>query len=415
MIKTIAIIGGGASGLMCAVTAARSAASQGKSARIVIIEKNPRVGKKLLVTGNGKCNLANTDERISAYHSNDISCVEGILRKFDAAKIMDFFGGLGVVCVRANGTCVYPRSMQASSVLDALRFEAERLGAEMLCGFDVKKIKCTDNAYIISSDNNSINADMVVIASGSEAGGGCGSGLTLLKNLGHKLYPTYPALTAIKCDNRFLKTAQGMRSNANISLIVDRKIAGSEFGEVLFCDYGISGIAAMQLSGTISKLLCVGKKHDIRLSLDLVYEYSYDELYSYLQRRRAMFPHLELEHFLNGFINKRVAMTALKAADIGALNTSAALLSNADLKTLAHTLKAFELSVTGVKGAPSAQVMGGGAALSDFDDATLESKKIRGLYACGEVLDCCGDCGGYNLTWAWASGFVCGRSAAENL
>lgn len=415
MEKTLAIIGGGASGLMCAVTAARRAAHEGKNIHITVYERNPRVGKKLLATGNGKCNLTNTDENINAYHSNDMQTLKSILDKFGAQQIISFFEELGVVCVSASKTGIYPRSMQAASVLDALRFEAQKLGVEFICGANVGRIEQKNGKYVLFYGKSSFCADMAVIASGSEASGGSGSGLTLLKNLGHKIYAPYPALTAIKCDSSIIKTAKGMRANAHISLTADGKNIASEFGEVLFCDYGISGIAAMQLSGAVSKLFSDGRKHSITLSLDLAHEYSENELYAYLTERRNRLAHLELENFLVGFINKRVAMAAVKSAGIGGFNTPSGELSNNSIMRLTQTLKSFKLTVTGTKGAPDAQVMGGGASLAEFDDKTLESKKHSGLYACGEALDCYGDCGGYNLTWAWASGFVCGNDAAKKI
>ncbi len=413
MSQTIAIVGAGASALMCAVTTLKKLVKCGKTAEVILLEKNARAGKKLLMTGNGKCNFTNTDQNITAYHSNHINHAEKILSRFDADEIIDFFENLGICSVTANGTCVYPRSMQAAGVLDALRFEAERLGAKIVGDFDVKSIKKAGNQYEISNGRDKIFADIAVIASGSSATCGSDDGCKILKDFGHKIHPLYPALTALKCDATYIKTAQGMRAKASAMLYVDGQMVRKEDGEVLFCDYGISGIAVMQLSGIVSKLFADGKKHDIRLKLDLASEYSFDELYDFLEKRAESLSHYTLENFLGGFLNKRVAMMVIKMAQIGSLANEVSTLKVTDIKKLAHTIKGFEVAVLGVKGAPNAQVMGGGASLDDFDTDTLMSKHSKGLFACGEVLDVYGDCGGYNLTWAWASGYVSGLGVAN--
>ena len=415
MSKTIAIIGGGASGLMCAISTKRHLEKINKSARVLVLEKNARVGKKLLATGNGKCNLANTNENTDAYHSNDTSAVASVLKAFDVRAISDFFSELGLCLVTANGTCVYPRSMQAASVLDVLRFEAQRLGVEFLCDFDVSSIKKSYKFYNIISKEKTISADSIVIASGSLASGGSDSGLALLKAFGHKIHQTFPALCALKCDSEYIKIAKGMRSDAAMSLVVDDMLIRKEKGEVLFCDYGLSGIAIMQLSGYVSRLCCDGKRHNMYITLDLADEYDADELYAMLKKRKEKLLHIELENFLCGFLNKRIAMAVIKYANIGAFSDTALSLTDEKLKKLCNALKNFKLDVTGTKGTQNAQVMGGGASLSDFYTDTLESKKSGGLFACGEVLDVYGDCGGYNLTWAWASGFVCGCGVAESI
>lgn len=413
MSKKIAIMGAGASGLMCAITALKKLNESGKNAEVVLFEKNARAGKKLLMTGNGKCNFTNTDQNASAYHSNDIKLAEKVLSRLGADEIIDFFENLGICSYAANGTCVYPRSMQAASVLDALRFEAERLGTKIISDFDVKSIQKIGKQYEISNGRDKFFADAVIIASGSGATCGSDDGIKFLKSFGHKIYPLYPALTALKCDTEYIKTAQGMRAKAAATLRVDGKEMRKEDGEVLFCDYGISGIAVMQLSGIVSRLFNEGKKHDIRLSLDLASEFSFDDLCDFLKKRAKTLSNYTLENFLGGFLNKRVALMVTKAAQIGSLAGSVSSLKVADIKKLTHTIKNFEAEVSGVKGAPNAQVMGGGASLGDFDADTLMSKHAKGLFACGEVLDVYGDCGGYNLTWAWASGYTAGLGAAN--
>ena len=413
--KTIAIVGAGASGLLCAITAKRRLHEAGKNAQVIVYERNPRAGKKLLATGNGRCNLTNMEQPLSAYHTDDIGTAAAVLGAFPVEDILQFFEDIGLTCVQ-NGSLVYPRSMQAASVLDVLRFEAERLGVLFACGQEISAIRPESGVFRLSASSGEVcRANAVIIASGSEASGGSAGGLSLLKSLGHKITPSYPALTPLRCDTTHIKTAAGMRANALLRLEIDGKAVHSEEGEGLFTDYGLSGIAVMQLSGAVSRLYASGKKHDVQIVLDLAPEYDFSQVYALLLRRRDILRGQPLEQLLCGFLNKRVAMAACKAADIGALSIPIETCTDRQLKTLAALLKAWRIPVIGVKGAPSAQVMGGGAALNEFDAHTLASKKTKGVFACGEVLDIYGDCGGYNLTWAWASGFVAGRGAADSV
>ena len=412
--KTIAIIGAGASGLMCAITAKRRCMELGKDASVLLLEQNPRVGKKLLATGNGRCNLTNLEEVEGAYHTTEKpDVVSSVLQAFPVRSILQFFADIGLPTVN-QGFLVYPRSMQAASVLDILRFEAQRLGVKTQCSSNVKTVRKTGGMFDLLLENHEmVKASAVIVATGSAASGGSASGLTLLKSLGHRIVPAYPALTPLKCDGTYIKTAAGMRAQAKASLIVDSAVRRTETGEVLFTDYGLSGIVIMQLSGEASRCFVTGKQHELYVSLDLVPEYAFPELFAQLQNRRSILADLPLEQLLCGFLNKRVALAVLKAAEIGSLSTILATVSDKQLKTLASVLKNWKIPVLGVKGAPSAQVMGGGASLDEFDAVTLQSNKTKGIFACGEVLDVYGDCGGYNLTWAWASGYVSGRGAAE--
>lgn len=411
---TLAVIGAGASGLMSAIAAKRRCQELGKDVTVLLLEKNPRAGKKLLATGNGRCNLANTEELACAYHTTEqMDTVSVVLGAFPVHAILQFFAGIGLETV-THGSLVYPRSMQAASVLDVLRFEAQRLGVVTQCGSGVKAVRKTGGTFLLQlEDGGAVKASAVIVATGSAAGGGSDAGLALLKRLGHRIVPAFPALTPLKCDGTYIKTAAGMRAQARASLVVDGAVRRTETGEVLFTDYGLSGIAVMQLSGEASRLFALGKKQEILIALDLAPEYTFSDLYALLQQRREILADLPLEQLLCGFLNKRVALAVLKAAEIGGLSTALSAVPDKNLKTLASVLKNWRIPVLGVKGASSAQVMGGGAALREFAPKTLMSTKANGLFACGEALDVYGDCGGYNLTWAWASGFVSGRAAAE--
>ncbi len=411
--KTIAVVGAGASGLMSAICAARRCAKLRKQVDIILFEKNPRPGKKLLATGNGRCNLTNMDETRAAYHTGAPEAAAVVLSAFPVQNILHFFAEIGLETVQ-SGTLVYPRSMQAASVLDVLRFEAARRGVTIQPDSEITDVRRAGKGFqLTAKGGNTYTADAVILASGSAAGGGSDSGIALLKRLGHTILPPYPALTPLKCDTTYIKTAAGMRASAQVLLEIDGAPMRSEYGEVLFTDYGLSGIAVMQLSGEAARLFSSGGRHEINVVLDLAPEYDFSALYALLQRRRTIFAEQPLEQLLCGFLNKRVAMAVTKAANIGPLSAAVSALTDKQLKALAALLKAWRISVTGVKGAPSAQVMGGGAALDEFDPHTLQSSRLRGLFACGEALDVYGDCGGYNLTWAWASGFTAGHGAAD--
>lgn len=412
---TLAIIGGGAAGLCAAVSAARTAAEEGIAARVVLLEKNQRVGKKLLATGNGRCNLTNTDLSLCHFHGAQPALAADVLTQFGTQQILDFFGGLGLLFTTTPEGLVYPRSMQAGSVLDALRTEAERLGVETLCSSDAKSVIRENARFVIHTSERNIYADALIVTTGSAASGGSTGGLSLLKSFGHKIVPSYPALCALRCQAPELRTAAGMRAHAKATLVIDGKTVRTESGEVQFADSALSGIVVMQLSGEASHHFCSGANGTVELVLDLMDEFSAQEVREMLFKRRGALAHLPAEDFLCGILNKRVGLACVKAAGIERLSRPSGALEREAIIRLCAILKGWRFPVTGTAAPAQAQVCGGGAALGGFDTHTLESRHVRGLYAAGEVLDLYGDCGGYNLSWAWASGAVTGSAAARQL
>lgn len=415
---TMAIIGGGAAGLCAAIFAARNIralAGEGAPVRVILLEKNPRVGKKLLATGNGRCNLTNTDLRLHHFHGAQPELAADILSQFGTQQILDFFGGLGLLFTTTPEGLVYPRSLQAGSVLDALRVEAARLGIETLCGLEIKSAAQEAGQFVISAPGYQIRADALIIATGSAASGGSAAGLSLLKVFGHKIVPFYPALCALRCQAPELRTAAGMRARAGVTLRIGGRAVRAESGEVQFSDSALSGIVVMQLSGGASRHFCTGGNQPVELVLDLMEEFSSQEVREMLFERRGILAHLPAEDFLCGALNKRVALAALKAAGIERLSRPVGTLGNEECQRLCTVLKGWRFAITGTAPPAQAQVCGGGAALSGFDTHTLASRHIRGLYAAGEALDLYGDCGGYNLSWAWASGAAAGTAAARQL
>ena len=404
--QTIAIIGGGASGLMAACSALRA----NRQARVIIIERNSRMGKKLLATGNGRCNMTNMHADIGKYHTDYAAEAESVLSQFKPERAMEFFGELGLAYHITTDGLVYPRSMQAASVLDALRFEADKLGAQVICDFDAVKMTKDGGVYVVhDKSGKTITADKVIVAAGSHASTN-GAEQQLLKPFGHTYSKSHPALVPLATDVSAIKTAAGMRAMAQATLMIDGKSVRSEYGEVQFCDYGLSGIVIMQLSGIVSEHFAYSKKGAVEIALDLMNEYSAESCRDMLFSRRAALGHVDTENFLCGVLNKRVAMAVIKAAGCD-FSRTAAEISDAQIIRITEILKDWRIAVTGTRGYAQAQVCGGGLRISEFDGHTLESKLVCGMYAVGEALDIYGDCGGYNLHWAWASGWVAGTAA----
>ncbi len=403
MTKKICIVGGGASGLYCAM----QLKLLNPSLDVTVVEKNPRVGKKLLATGNGKCNFTNSNQTPDAYKSEAPDKVNRILKAHTAEDICTAFKHIGIESTN-KGELIYPKSMQASAVLDALRFKLAHLGVTIETDFEVKSIRTEGTCFkIIGTTQKS--ADAVVIACGSNASGGSASGIKLLRSFGHMTAPLYPALVPVVCDTTNTKIAKGMRAQCKVTLYKNNKIVASETGEVLFTDYGISGICIMQLSGYISKSIALNEKATFHFEIDFMPELNTDTLLEHLKERRNTIGYMQTGEFLSGFLNKKISQSVIKASAGIELNAPACSLTDEQLIGLTSTLKRFTLKINGVLDAAHAQVCGGGALLDDFTDS-LESKKQKNLYACGEVLDVVGDCGGYNLTWAWASACAVAKS-----
>ena len=397
--KNVAIIGGGASGFIAAIKAAESGAS------VTVFEKNSRVLKKLLATGNGRCNISNRFCTSDRYHGNNVDFILPAMEKFDTEK---FFFDIGIpFCELENGK-LYPRSLQASAVLDMLRLKAEELGVNVVCDCEINKIK---EGFLL---NDTFKADAVIIAAGGEASaplGGTDSGYKLLKALGHRITKRLPSIVQLKTDVSLTKAMSGLKMDMKVKLLVGKKELASDFGEVLFTDYGLSGPPVLQISGTASRHLDMGEK--IFVSLDLMPDMEEKKLFFFLKNRCYTNPERKLEDFLTGVLPKRIAQCMLKASGLAPLSRIASLLDDEDLKSLSHTLKNFKLEVLDTNGMKNAQVTIGGADTSEFDPKTMESKLIKNLFACGEVLDIDGDCGGFNLQWAWASGYLAGENASK--
>lgn len=396
--RDIAIIGGGAAGLAAAVMLIRR--SPGIS--VTILERSDRVGRKLSSTGNGRCNITNANACASFYHG-DAKLAGRLLENFGYDEQKDFFLKLGVPFVEEDAGKIYPMSLQASSVTDALRFEASELGVNITTCCEVSEITKKDNIFNIKAQNGTVKSRAVLIACGGIAGGktGSSSGYALLKSFGHKIEKTFPAVVQIKTEPSLVRQLKGIKINGAVT-VTSGVGARTEYGEILFCDYGISGPPVLQTARLVSG-------ENPFAVLDLMPALSEDDIYAYLSDFTESHPLRPAPEVFTGFMNKRLGQVILKSCG-GNMKVSAYELSEKVLKKTAHKIKAMRLEITGTTGFENAQVTAGGAQTTQFFD-TLMSKKVKGLFAAGEVLDVDGDCGGFNLAFCWA----CANAAANGI
>lgn len=398
---TVAVIGGGASGLMAALTAAQQGAS------VVLLERQSRVGRKLLATGNGRCNLTNLQLSEKNYHGAHPDFVRPALAAFGPEEALAFFRALGLLTTAEDSGRVYPLSDQAGSVVDVLRFAVEAAGVDVRTDFDVTALRRVGDGFSVCSDSGSVPADKVIICCGGMAGGKLGgtkSGYELLSSLGHRVTKLYPALVQLRTDNTFVRSLKGVRADAGVRLEQDGQTLAESAGEVQFADYGVSGPAIFEISRAAAV-----KPEGLTIHLDLLRSLDFAGTAELVEARRQALPGLTLENLLTGMVHNRLGRTVLRYAGYG-LNAPVGGLRQRDVNRIAGALKDFALPVTGTQGFEGAQVTVGGMRTDEFDPDTLESRLVPGLYAAGEVLDIDGDCGGYNLQWAWASGHLAGMT-----
>lgn len=393
----IAIIGGGASGMMAALTA-----SENKEHSVVLFERQARMGKKLLATGNGRCNLSNRKMDISHYHGAAPEFCSYALERFGTDETLDFFRGLGLLTVTEESGRVYPYSDSANSVADVLRLSLEqRDNVKIMTGCEVTALHRKNRRFELGYGEEIFTADRVIVCAGGVAGGKLGGvdmGYKLLASFGHKRTKLYPALVQLRTDTTFVRSLKGVRCEAQV-------FCGDEMrrGEVQFTDYGLSGPVIFELSRSIS--VC---GEDRVLQLDFLPDLDKNELLRLLQNRQAAMPALKAEDLLTGMVHNRLGRTVLRACG-HSLERECGSFNLGELKQLVWKLKNFEIKAFGTMGMDQAQVTAGGMNTAEFDPKTMESRLCPGLYAAGEVLDIDGDCGGYNLQWAWASGHLAGE------
>lgn len=441
MKRQVVIIGGGASGMMAAIQAARA------GAEVTVLEHMDRVGKKILSTGNGRCNLTNRYQTPECYRCSQKEFPQQALARFSLDDTLDFFQNLGILLKDRNGY-LYPNSDQASTVLDMLRMELEHLGVHVWVNCQVKSVKKQGRQFVIETDQEKgrLQADAVIVAAGSKAApvtGSDGSGYELAKSLGHRIVTPLPALVQLRCKEKHYKQLAGIRTDVEIRLMVKRpengekavdvrkqmqadrghkgkteagknrgeiwETAASEKGELQLTDYGISGIPTFQISRFAS--IALNKGYQVKAVIDFLPQMELWETDKMMKQRCQQMSYKTAEDWMVGLLNKKLSLVLLKLAGIGP-QQKVAEVPKAKWKELLKWMKSYETMIVSVNPYENAQVCCGGVDTREVAAETMESRKVPGLYFAGEILDVDGICGGYNLQWAWSSGAVAGRCAA---
>lgn len=404
--RTVGIIGGGASGLTAAIAAAEA------GAQVTLIEHMDRVGKKILSTGNGRCNLTNYKMEPECYRCSQKDFPMKVIEGFGIEETLDFFRRLGIVPKDRNGY-VYPNSDQAASVLDVLRWEVERLGIKVLLSCHVSSIKPQrEGGFLILTSQGKLYTDALVLAAGSKAApstGSDGSGYELAAGLGHKVIKPLPALVQLRCQGTLYRQLAGIRTEARIRLFADGICMAEDTGELQLTDYGLSGIPVFQISRYASRALDGGAR--VRASIDFMPSWKEGEAFRLLKRRAAMLKGKPVGELFTGMLNRKLAQVLIKLSGIDS-SILCERLGSRQLERILHQLKEYEAIVMSVNPFANAQVCCGGVDTREVDPDTMQSRVKPGLYLAGELLDVDGICGGYNLQFAWSSGWIAGRSAA---
>lgn len=399
----IAIIGGGASGMAAALAAAERPEN-----RVVLLERQARLGRKLQATGNGRCNLSNLHALEGGYHGDSPAFSAYALNRFPPEATLRWFRGLGLYTVAEDSGRVYPYSDQANSVVDVLRFALEKPNIRVELGCEVGKVKKTPGGFHLEWTDGALDCDRLIVACGGLAGtklGGSMSGYQLLRSLGHHCTRLRPTLVQVKTGWGGVVSLKGVRANCRAQILHNGALVRQSVGELQFTECGLSGPVMFELSRDVCQ-----EKGSWVCRLDFLPEMEEETLLSELRRRKTMA--LPASELFTGILHNRLGRVLTQAAGIGA-NTPIAELDDGTLAEAARKAKQFDAELTEPLGMDSAQVTAGGIVTAEFDDKTMESRRVPGLYACGEVLDVDGDCGGYNLQWAWSSGHLAGTEAGK--
>lgn len=394
----VCVIGGGAAGMLAALTAAEN------GHRVLLLERQSRVGRKLLATGNGRCNLSNYHVSPAHYHGGAGFC-DFALSQFDVGKTLQYFASLGLLTVSEDSGRIYPMSNMAGSVLDVLRYALERPEIDLQTGQTVTAVRKTPEGFSVKTETDTFSARCLILAAGGAAGSKVGGGMDgyrLAKSLGHRRTALYPSLVQLKTDPTYPRALKGVKAQCGISICRGSQVLARNSGEVLFTEYGVSGPAIFDLSRSVS-----AGGSDLTCLLNFFPDWEEAEVLHWLSQRQAAMAAHEASTLLTGSCHTRLGQMICKSA--GFTNQRAAGLTRDDLRRIARQATHFALPITGTCGFDQAQVTAGGLDTSEFDPRTLQSRLVPGLYACGELLDIDGDCGGYNLQWAWSSGRLAGK------
>ena len=404
-IYDLIIIGGGASGIMAAITASQY------SEKVLIIEKNNRIGKKVLVTGNGRCNYTNT--LLKSTDFNNPSFVEQILNQFSVEDTIAFFETLGIEPKFEDEGKAYPLSEQSSSFLDVFLYELKLRNISVELNQEIISINKKNEVFKLTSNDNSVfMSKKVILSTGGKSmplTGSNGSGFELAKNLGHHITEVFPALVKLRIESPYLKQLSGVKISTQVDLIVDDTVIQTENGDILFANYGISGPTVLELSRKANDNIIKGSNVGVRIVLIQSLPKSK------IVERFEIFKYREIDQSLVGLVNKRFINVLIKQAGIEKNNTIISDIPKSKLFKLIDLLYDWRLKVVGSLGFDDSQVTAGGIDITQIDELTLESKLCKGLFFCGEVLDVDGRCGGFNLQWAWSSGHVAAIHATRDI
>ena len=394
----VCVIGGGAAGMLAALTAAEN------GHRVLLLERQSRVGRKLLATGNGRCNLSNYHVSPAHYHGGAGFC-DFALSQFDVGETLQYFASLGLLTVSEASGRIYPMSNMAGSVLDVLRYALERPEIDLQTGQTVTAVRKMPEGFSVKTETDTFSARCLILAAGGAAGSKVGGGMDgyrLAKSLGHHRTALYPSLVQLKTDPTYPRALKGVKAQCGIFICRGSQVLARNSGEVLFTEYGVSGPAIFDLSRSVS-----AGGSDLTCLLNFFPDWEEAEVLHWLSQRQAAMAAHEASALLTGSCHTRLGQMICKSA--GFTNQRAAGLTRDDLRRIARQATHFALPITGTCGFDQAQVTAGGLDTSEFDPRTLQSRLVPGLYACGELLDIDGDCGGYNLQWAWSSGRLAGK------
>ena len=399
----IGIIGAGASGMAAAL-----AAAENPNVQVLLMERQTRVGRKLQATGNGRCNLTNLHALEGGYHGNDPAFAVPALEAFGPQATLDWFRGLGLYTVAEPSGKVYPYSDQANSVVDVLRFALEKPNITLHAGFEVQKLHREPEGFSVSNGEQTLYCNKLIIACGGLAGtklGGTMAGYKLLAKLGHKSTRLRPTLVQLKTGWPEVVSLKGVRANCHIQILRNGDLHRQSRGELQFTEYGISGPVVFEVSRDVCS-----EKGTWTAVMDFLPDWTEEMLCAEVTCRRN--GNLPMDELLTGILHNRLGRVLTRAAGVKGKQL-ARQLSDQEAQQICRAVKALEIGLTEPMGMDSAQVTAGGVLTEQFDPMTMESRLVPGLYACGEVLDIDGDCGGYNLQWAWSSGRCAGLHAGK--
>ena len=404
--REVIVVGGGASGLVAAISAARN------GAHVTLLEQKERIGKKILSTGNGRCNLTNTYMDSKCFYGDDTSIVSTVLEQFGTEETTRFFEDLGVVLKERQGY-IYPYSDQATTIVDALSLELNTLNVSVVtntCVIDIQKL---DSCFSVTTLNRQYLGDAVILATGGKAApvlGSDGKGFELAQKLGHHISNVVPALVQLRGVGTYFKQIAGVRTQAKVSLYIEQQLVASDTGELQLTNYGISGIPVFQISRFAAKA-CANKKN-VYAEIDFMPHMEEADFDKFMKNRMVTHREKTAEDFLIGLFNTKIGMLLLKEAKIPA-KIKIKDIYDEKLNHFIFLCKHFRIEIAGTNDFEQAQVCAGGVKTSEIHPNTMESIYIKNLYITGEVLDIDGICGGYNLQWAWATGFLAGKNAAK--